>query len=364
MKIRFILVMAGLCLFFSTPALACEDTAARLNPQDRPAFELGKLAGKVGLANLGIKNIEPGNLLVITNAGYGRFNDLTSIAALEGIGWATDTSLGQRNLLRIQTPRLSPVWFFLFHRPTGDGVYLEAPRLLKGEPAARIFRIQKENIAAARLLDDVTYWEGRIKDRAFGGREFSLVTMANQWAAGAPYELLQAGTFHDHVCPGVTMGFLIAEYLERNYPLASGERYHILNPAPNCHDDALQVLFNATAGKGFFTLVHLTDQQRGQLSPKVRNITGVYVIWNPRTESGRAVGLVFDWDLLKTKREGIGWVWRLRMNQELLGYLDRPEGLLKKAFEKDLPPGTKPATLIQADQKSLGDAGLIDQVVR
>lgn len=342
---------------------ACEDTVAKLAPKDKVAFELGRLAGKVGLSTLKLKNVQPGQLLVMTNAGYARFNDHSTLAALEGVGWATDTSLGLGNLLRIQTSRNHVLWFFLFDRKSGEGVYLEAPRTATGPLGAGILKTVKENISAQRLLADVMYWENRIKGRIFGGREFSIVTMANQWAAGAPYELLQAGSFHDHVCPGLTMGYMIANYLDRHLPLAAGERYHFISLSPSCRDDGLQVLFNVTVGKGGMTMIHITPEQRNQLSSKYSDLMGIYVAWDEKTQRGRAIALVFNWDLLQTKREGIGWAWRLQMNQELIDILNKPdsERFLTKVLEFNLPEGVTPANLIQVNMNSLSNLGLTDK---
>ncbi|MDZ4166028.1 MAG: FmdE family protein [Smithellaceae bacterium] len=353
-------ILAVVYLFIGT-ALACEITESQFEPKDRMAYQLGKLAGKVGLANLKLKNLKPGELLVITNAGNCRFNNDSTMAAIEGISWATDTSPGKGNLLRISSTRNANPWFFIFHRPSGEGVFLEAPTMAKGELTSQIFKVKKENIAAKRLLEDPTTWDNKVKERIFQGREFTIVTFANQWAAGAPYDLLRTGEFHDHVCPGVTMGYMIAAYLERHLPLGQGDRYYFISTAPNCHDDALQVLFNATSGKKFFTTLPMTEAQKTLMPSRWKNLTGIYVVYNERAQTGRAIALTFDWDLLQTKREGIGWAWRLRMNQELLGLLDKPEKFLSKVHEFELPAGVAPADLLQADNKTLRDIGFIEK---
>lgn len=338
--------------------LACEDQLKKLTEVERKPYLMGRMAGYVGLSLLGSTKIDSQNILALTNAGYARLNGDTTALALEGFSWITETSIGRGNLIRIQSPRNSTLWFALFNRETGDLVYLEAPKALSEEIHEKIFRTRKENISLKKLQGDPAGWDLKLKERPFGGREFSITTIANQWASGAPFELLQLASFHDHLCPGVTMGYLMAGYLDRHLPLDSGERYYFISLAPSCQDDAFQVLYNATVGKRSMTVIPLALDQKAQWTSGAKNISGLYIAWNEKTEKGRGMALAIDWEALKTRREGLGWLWRLQMNQELLPILHEPEKVIQKITQFDLPFGKTPYDLISIEMKSLKGTGI------
>ena len=50
------------------------------------------------------------------------------------------------------------------------------------------------------------------------GNEFSLIGLSNVWAKGVPYDFMNAAAFHDHLCPGVTSGYMIIKYVEKKPP--------------------------------------------------------------------------------------------------------------------------------------------------
>jgi hypothetical protein len=69
----------------------------------------------------------------------------------------------------------------------------------------------------------------------------------------------------------VTAGYLTGKYILANLPLRQGERYQFVTASPSCAMDALQVMFDATAGKkGMFStradeidlLEHTVDDAR------------------------------------------------------------------------------------------------------
>lgn len=360
-SVQFIGVFVALfiCLVLLRNSLACDDPGKKIPEAGQRAFLLGRMAGYVGLTLLGIKNVEPQQILVLTNAGFARLNNESTAPALDGISWMTEVSIGKGNLIRVQSSRHSPLWFTLFDRRSGEMVYMEADKNVTGEIDEKAFKSKKENISLKRLLGDPHGWDLKVKERVFGGREFSIVMISNQWASGAPYELLQLATFHDHLCPGVTLGYMMAEYLERHLPLGKGEKYYFISLSPSCQDDALQVLFNATVGKKSMTAIPLTQEQSARLNPNAKNISGLYFAWDEKTEKGRGMALYFDWDAMKTKREGLGWLWRLQMSQELLPMLHEPEKVVKEVATFNLPAGKNPASLIGPDLDFLKAIGLI-----
>ena len=69
-------------------------------------------------------------------------------------------------------------------------------------------------------------------------------------------ELMEkAVRFHGHICPGLTIGVLVAKYvLEHGYEYSPNEELVAVVENDNCSVDALQVLLGTTFGKG--NLVH------------------------------------------------------------------------------------------------------------
>ncbi|MGD9125532.1 MAG: FmdE family protein, partial [Desulfarculaceae bacterium] len=85
---------------------------------------------------------------------------------------------------------------------------------------------------------------------------FGVVSLSLSWAKGANWPLLQAGCFHNHLCPGLNAGYLAAVYLRQHLPLGKGQRYVFIGAPSICAMDALQVLTDATPGKrGSYSLL-------------------------------------------------------------------------------------------------------------
>ena len=191
--------------------------------------------------------------------------------------------------------------------------------------------IAKEDISAELLLNEPGAWQQKMNAKVFGGNEFSLITIANVWAAGAPYEFLKAAEFHNHICPGLTSGYFIVKYLDENLPLqSSSDNYEIIGCPPWCKDDAIQVIFDKTVGKRYVAM-HLTPEDSAQLP----GVAGIYVRWNSTAGNGEGLVLAFDWtkacmtsgfprsdfkDFATYK-----WWWaRLKMNLDMMDYVDDP----------------------------------------
>ena len=78
---------------------------------------------------------------------------------------------------------------------------------------------------------------------------FTLASMANVWAKGGPYDFLKSAELHNHICPGLTSGYLMAHYILDHFPLKDGERYTVVACPVWCKEDAFQVVMDCTPGK-------------------------------------------------------------------------------------------------------------------
>ena len=274
------------------------------------------------------------DVLILTNLGYSSGSEVYINEFVEKSGVSFN-----KNLVFVHNPHYSKLWFAFFNKTTGDCLYIEIDN-------GRIVKKAVENIKAERLMSNPKEWDKKMKSKVFGGHEFSIITIANLWAKNAPYEFLKCAEFHNHICPGLTSGYMIVKYLERELPLKRGEYYIILAIPPWCKDDCFQVLLDSTVGKRRM-YVKAVDKE----SLKIGNIAGIYIAWNKSIGKGRAVVLAFNWDKA-CKMAGLNrsdfkkfktyhwWVARLKMNLFFMDYLDKPEVFVSKVKEFEIDSKT------------------------
>ncbi len=321
---------------------------------------LGFKASTVAMKRLPFSKGDP-NVLAFTDSGYiAKIGDYTTERALDGVMMSTGASRGKGNLVNVHKPYNASLWFAFFHKRTKDCIYLEAKSdLLKiyldREKTERdvvlrdfmklkdreIFaKIAKENIDANKLLSSPESWQKKMVARVFGGNEFSLFTIANLWAMGLPNDFLKVAELHDHICPGLTSGYLIAEYLKKNLPsFAPRYEYTIIAIPPWCKDDALIQIFETNVGHKRLFVKWLTKEQRKRLPKKAKNVANIVIRWEKGAKKGDGIVVAFDWDKAfkgsGTKGTDLRafdtyrWWWmRLKMDLWMMDYLNKPEELV------------------------------------
>ena len=277
---------------------------------------------------------KPSDMIVLTNAGYAVIDNCTTEAGLDGLMEATGCTAGRSNLLRVQTARNQPLWYFFYDTNTGKGVYCEfdsektvqnMDKSIRQIPADTLFsKLVMEQVNAESLFNNPEEWNEKLAEDIFNGNEFRIVNITNAIAKGAPFDLVNCMLFHDHYCPGVTSGYLLANYLEKNFPLRAGESYYVISTPIWCKDDALQVLLNTTPGKRGMAVLPLSTEMRENLKPEAESLAGIYFRHNSRAQEGQGILLGFNWPE-ELSREGFGWEWRLEWNLWLLDNLEKPE---------------------------------------
>jgi len=312
------------------------------------------------------------NILALTDAGYvPMIGDYTTEKALNGVTLTSGASRGKANLINVHKPYNSPLWFAFFDKESKDCVYLEADSevlktYLDREKTEReaalsdfmslkdeeIFtRIAKENIGADKLLSDPEAWQEKMVAKVFGGNEFSVITLSNVWAKGLPNDFLKVAELHDHICPGLTSGYLIAEYVKEELPSSNprGE-YTVIAIPPWCKDDALIIIFETNVGHKRTFVKWLTAEQKAALPKEAKNVANIIIKEDMKTGESEGIVVAFDWD---KAYEGSGtnatdlrdfgtykWWWvRLKMDLWMMDYLDRPETFIStiKTFTVESP---------------------------
>ncbi|MDL1975118.1 MAG: FmdE family protein [Deltaproteobacteria bacterium] len=186
--------------------------------------------------------IEKGDekMLVLTNASYGTVNGNTTEAFLDIVSNVTACSMGTRSLLMVHTPYTQPLWCAFYRKDTGKVVFIKWKE--------NKFQQQVINVSPDKILTSKA-WKAAASGLIGTWSLFSVVTISNSWSSGASWHLLKNAEFHNHICPGLNAGYVMAEHLKRNYPLRRAEQYVFVGAPPSCANDALQVMYDATVGK-------------------------------------------------------------------------------------------------------------------
>ncbi|MEA3359031.1 MAG: FmdE family protein [Thermodesulfobacteriota bacterium] len=332
---------------------------------------LGIKASIIAMKELAFSKGDP-NILAFTDAGYiAKIGDYTTEKALDGVMMTTGASRGKGNLVNVHKPYNATLWFAFFHKENKACVYLETKSdvlkiyldrenteigtalrdFMKLKDDEIFSSVAKENIDANKLLSSPEAWQKKMIARVFGGNEFSLFTIANLWAMGLPNDFLKVAELHDHICPGLTSGYLIAEYLKKNlHSLAPRHEYTIIAIPPWCKDDALIQIFETNVGHKRLFVKWLTKEQKKRLPKVAKNVANIVIRWERGAKKGKGIVVAFNWDKVfkgaRIKRKdfmdfkGYGWWWtRLKMVVWMMNYLDKPEALVStiKEFEVKSP---------------------------
>lgn len=391
MKGKTIVTLLALVMLLSSALLGCTAPAPTAPPGEASIVNdypgLRSLVDFVGEENLSVLNLvgfraadramkdlpfskgDP-NILALTDAGYiAKIGEYTTEKALDGIMLTSGVSRGKGNLANLHKPYNASLWFAFFDKKSKDCVYLEAKSdvlktYLGKEKADRhttlrdfmklkdneIFtKIAKENIDADKLLNKPEPWQEKMVAKVFGGNEFSLFTIANLWAIGLPNDFLRVAELHDHICPGLTSGYMIAEYIKKNFPSSNPRNeYTIIAIPPWCKDDALIQIFETNVGHKAMYVKHLTKEQETALSGEAKKVANIFI--NKKTNKGVVVG--FDWakvyEVAEMPDEALAkfrdfttywWWWgRLKEDIALMDYLDKPEEFVSTIKEFDTTP--------------------------
>jgi formylmethanofuran dehydrogenase subunit E len=226
------------------------------------------------------------NILVLTNAGYGSVGNQSTEAFLDTIQEGTGCTLGSRSLLPLHTAVYEPLWCSLCRKDTGKIVFL------KWTPEG--FDQQMIEASPAKILTPEG-WK-KASSGLIGQRLFSVVSISLAWSHDPPWTLLKAAAFHDHFCPGVNSGYIAGQYLLEKLPLGRGDQYAFVASLGKCAADALQVMFNTTAGKSSGYAMAIGDEalkkyEKGGIQPAI-------IALRVNKKSDRCEGMVlgFDWN--------------------------------------------------------------------
>ena len=228
------------------------------------------------------------DLLVLTNAPFVKTHGKASLPFLARVQDLTGATVGQGNLLFFQRPQNHPLRVMLFKKSDRKAVVVSAAKI---EWAEDILDLSVDTIS------DPDFWK-TATDKYEAGRDlFSLVTIANAWSVGVPYDFLKAAELHNHICPGLTSGHLICHYILKHYPLSPNQSYTVIASPVWCKEDAFQVIMDLTPGKRGLVVKPLSEAQKKKVT--VPNPACFLLIWDRNAKAGKAVALSFDFNKFK-----------------------------------------------------------------
>lgn len=309
--------------------LLCVPAIAALPDADRME-ELGQRAAWTAMDQLKFSKGDP-NVLVLTNAGRAVVDGQTTERAISGITKVSGLQNGDNTLWQVNRADWKPLWFYFYNKKSGKAVYLVPDEACytksTGELKATPFYETFSTVAVVtgdldKMLADTN--AGNATMKALGGDAFSLVSISNAWAHGAPYDLLSSVMLHNHFCPGVSSGYLLAKYVEQEMPITDGTSYVVISCPMWCKDDIFPILWDLTPGKGGHYIFSLSEDDQDKVTEKYgTRPAGIFVRWDSKQKTGHALALGFQFD--SAPWTGPSWGEKPTRTVEMVENIGSPE---------------------------------------
>jgi formylmethanofuran dehydrogenase subunit E-like metal-binding protein len=264
---------------------------------------IGKMAALNAIKEIGPKKNFKKDFIALSNAGYAEINGRTTQATLDGLSDELNVSRGNFSLVEVHSNSFAPLWFAVYHKPTGICVYLEvAPEAvtdlieLNPQSKGKLFSaVTKTVITAEKIYENPSESAAIFDNLIFNGNEFRIVTIVNGILAGAPPYAVRSMELHDHYCPGVMSGIFLAQYLKKEFPLSQGGSYFVQSVQPWCKEDALISILNATPGKKSYHLYYPTEEDKSRWIDGAKDAANIIYRNDPinNTWDGIVVGIQF-----------------------------------------------------------------------
>lgn len=194
------------------------------------------------------------------------------------------------------------------------------------------FAVEKVELSRSNISSNA-FWKGT-EGLTCKPDLFTITAIAGSWALGAPYDYLKCAELHNHLCPGVSSGYLISRLIMDKYPLKEGEKYTMISAPVWCKEDAFQVILDLTPGKGGMIVKNLTQTQKDKIS--VDHPAGILLITDNKTGAGRGVAFSFDFD--KINQLVPKDTPKAALVLAIVDYLDQPQRFVNVAKEFDVTP--------------------------
>ena len=281
-KKKWIVVLCMVCLIFSvTQAWAGIES---LRSETAKAL-------KQAMANLQYpKDTE--NMVCLTNAGYALVQGEGTRTLCKTVRDICGVSADTGTILCVHTDLDAPLYFALAHKTSPDTL-----------PLVLISQTGDSFDVSGPI--DVYVKKGKSFEefKSLGRHAFSVVSIVNGWANDFPEDLIQGALYHDHLCGGVSTGFLTVSYIKKHLPLSGTQRYTYIGAPAWCQDDYIATAMNLTPGKsGYLSMKYKWDEVWKTGQKEYTGMGGLVIRYDEKAQKGDATLLKFDWhrdDLLK-----------------------------------------------------------------
>ena len=336
MKTGYLKVISGILLLCLLIVPAMADAA-----DDYMFEELGERAALLSMDELEFGYGDP-DVLVLTNAGRAVVDGEPTNKVLSGITNVSGLSNGDANLYSINRGDWKAIWFYFYNKDTGMGLYLV--------PESRYFTMTKGEIISLPLEDTFSTADlvtgdiymmledtdaGNATQKALGGDAFSLLSISNAWACGAPYDLMTVASLHNHLCPGVLGGYIPAKYVQEKLPAGESDSYTVVFTSASCKLDAFPIMWDMTPGKKNLAIVSdgFDEDSQAAFTEKYNaNPAGVFVRWNSGERSGDGIVLA-SLPSTSPAYEGPSWGSKVYSSAEKVKCLDDIDSLYTTIYE-------------------------------
>ncbi|WYD80415.1 MAG: FmdE family protein [Candidatus Electrothrix gigas] len=341
---------ALLCILFFAVPICSACASSSKNAEDEYAFwkEVGVQASfkAVRMIWAEASRFNRHDCLALTNAGYAEIDGRATTGALDGLTRVLRVGRGNHTLVELQSASTSPLWFAVYDKKSGYVAYLEV------DPAAvtedeienntNLFSTAvAEQVNAEHLYANAAEYAAKFDSKIFNGNEFRVVTVANALSVGVPTTVVRSFELHDHYCPGVTSGILMAEYVKKFLP--SGKGYFVQTIQPWCKEDALIVLLNATPGKRSYSVTYPTEAEIADWPKWAQEASTVVYRYDSASDFWKGTALGFDWG----KETGCevysnSVINKLCRDLAFVDQMDSPENFVTEVRTVTLPKGVAP----------------------
>jgi formylmethanofuran dehydrogenase subunit E-like metal-binding protein len=226
------------------------------------------------------------NLACLTNAGYVTYNGQDTFLFIDLLTQKTHISLGRGNLLQVHTVSDEPLFFAFVQKKSSKELLLT------------YLKVTDQKIHATEPLNvyvDINQSFEKFTT-VLGEKSFAVVTIANGWADGVPWDLMQGALWHDHLCCGVFSGYFTINFIRQNFPLKEKEQYYYIGAPAWCQDDYITRALNLTPGKhGYYTMAYPWSRPWTTAEKTYAQLGGIIIQFNSATQSGKAHLLQFNW---------------------------------------------------------------------
>jgi len=333
--------------------------AVAVCPNYPSARDLGRYVAGQAAAALE-EDWKAGECIVLSNAGYARPGGRSTQGCLDGVADITGSSVGQSTLIALQSRFDRPMWFAFYDRSSGHCAYYELHDQLAGKVLAghqvldkKLFsRTDVARIDAETLFAEPEPFKARCRQGLFGQNVFRVVTVANAADRGCPNHALKAMQVHDHYCPGVTSGIMLAGFVQEQLLKGFNQaECFVLSIDPWCKEDALTTLLNATPGKRSYGVVYPGQGEVETWPEPMNKVSTAVFVKLEKEKAWHGWLLSFDFDKARSEQDlpayGFPVLDKLASDLWFLEKLDSPEAFVSVVKEVELEQGVSPKTLLR-----------------